>query len=167
MKATETEIERLLASHGIASLGTGGGDSAEAARGGRIAELRIERRDDTESILTVTIGSHFVESRPPHDDAEAQSIIASLRSQGAIPDDASFEHMLADLLIKAAKMFEDCEATSLEFRPLHLHPASYHIGKATLIHGKALKTKARLQPDSHDRHAVFDHRHGDSTKFPR
>jgi hypothetical protein len=166
MKATDAEIERLLARHGIAALGIRGGDSIEASRGGWAANLCITHSGGSDT-LALTISGVRAEGHPPHDLADALSIVSTLRSQAAVPDDPSFEHMLADLLVKAAKVFEETEATKFELSSLRLHPTSYHIGKATLLHDKALHVKARLKPDTHDRHAVFSHRHGDSTEFPK
>ena len=166
MKATNGEIEQLLARHGIAPLAMRGSDSMEAARGGRAASLCIAREGNAE-ILTVTVGGKRAGGNPPHGIAEARAIVEALRSEAALPNDRSFEHMLADLLVKAAKIFEETGATKFEMSSIRLHPTSYHIGEATLIHDKPLHVKARLESDSHDRHAVFNHRHGDSTKFPK
>jgi hypothetical protein len=85
----------------------------------------------------------------------------------AISDDRGFEHMLADLLLKITKLFDQCGATRLELSPLRLHATSYHIEKAAPLHEKPLRITTRLEPDSHDRRAVFDHRHGDSIKNPK
>jgi hypothetical protein len=167
MKATKAEIERLLASHGIAPLLVSGSDSAKAAQGGRIAQLRIEQDEDRPSLLTIAIAGHSAQSPVPHDLGDARAVVASLRAQGALPSDSSFEHMLADLLLKASRLFEDSEASRLAFSRVHLHPSSYHVEEVELIHEKPLHTEARLAPDSHDRRAVFDHRHGDSTEFPK
>jgi hypothetical protein len=84
-----------------------------------------------------------------------------------LPRDASFHHMLAEPLLRASKLFEDARATKLEFSLLRLHPSTYHIGAVALLAGKPLHVEARLEPDSHDRRAVFHHRHGDSTINPR
>jgi len=166
MRATDNEIARLLARYGIAPLAVRGSDSMKAARRGRMANLLIAREENAE-ILTLTVGGKRTRSNRPHDLAEARAIVVALRSAAALPDDPSFEHMLADLLVKAAKLFEETGATRFELSSLRLHPTSYHIGKATLLHDKPLHIKARLEPDSHDRRAVFDHRHGDSTKNPK
>ncbi len=166
MKATATEIERLLERSGIAPLGVGGTNAAEAARGGREANLCILRTDGRD-VVVFTIGSARAEGTPPRDLTEALAIVQSLRTQAAVPDDASFEHMLGDLLVKATKVYEESGATKFELASLHLHPTSYHVGKATLIHEKPLHLTARLDPHSHDNRAVFDHRHGDSLKNPK
>lgn len=166
MRATDDEIARLLARYEIAPVAVRGSDSMKAARGGRIANLCIDREDHAERLI-LTVGRKEVGGDPPHDLTEARAIVGELRSEAAIPDDPSFEHMLADLLVKAVKLFEETQATRFELSSLRLHPTSYHIGKATLLHDKPLRVKARLGPDSHDRRAVFDHRHGDSIKNPK
>jgi len=131
-----------------------------------VARLSIDRQDG-EEMLELAVGEHDVKSRAPHSDEEARKIVGLLRAQHAIPDDHSFEHMLADLLLKITKLFDECGATRLELAPLHLHATSYYIEKALLLHEKPLRITARLEPDSHDRRAVFDHRHGDSIKNPK
>jgi hypothetical protein len=166
MKATDKELARLLARYEIAPLAARGSDSMKASRGGRVADLLIAREEDAE-MLTLTVGEKRTRSNLPHDLAEARAIVGTLRSEAALPNDPSFEHMLADLLMKAARLFEETGATRFELSSIRLHPTSYHVGKATLLHEKVLHVKARLKPDSHDRRAVFDHRHGDSIKNPK
>jgi hypothetical protein len=165
MKATRPQIERLFRSYGIA-VGGAGSDSRKAAQGGRVARLSIHRRDGDE-MLTLAIGEHQVNSAAPHNDEAARAIVSLLRAQHAISDDHSFEHMLADLLLKITRLFDECGATRLQLSPLRLHATSYHIDKAALLHEKPLRITTRLEPDSHDRRAVFDHRHGDSIKNPK
>jgi hypothetical protein len=66
-----------------------------------------------------------------------------------LPHDPSFERMLAELLLRASKLFENAHATKLEFSFV-----TYHIGEVTLLTDKPLHAEAR-------------HRHGDSTTNPR
>ncbi|MGC1380854.1 MAG: hypothetical protein WA814_07495 [Candidatus Baltobacteraceae bacterium] len=153
----------LFARHGLAPIAPGGSDSAEAVQGGRAGSLAIVR----EGGVRLTVAGATVTAPKPHDAGEARAIVDRLRAQGAIPKDASFERMLADVLLKAARVFDDADANSLELAPLHLHPTSYGIGQVTLMHERPLRIKPRLDPDSHDRHAVFNHRHGDSVRFPK
>lgn len=166
MEATREEIDILLACHGLSSPAVAGTDSAAAATGGRVADLQIERTGDGAQ-MHLQVGEGRCDAPAPRDRDAALAIAETLRADARLPHDASFEHMLADLFYKASKMFADSGATRLAFSPLHLHPASYHIGHVTLLHEKPLHLTPRLEHDSHDRHAVFDHRHGDSTKFPK
>ena len=166
MRATDDEVAELLARYEIRPLAVHGSDSMRAAQGGRISNLCIVRKNDG-GTLTVMIGDKSATADLPRGLTGACRIVERLRSQAALPNDPSLEHMLADLLVKAARLFEETGATRFELSSLRLHPASYHIGKATLLHEKPLHVKERLEPDSHDRRAIFDHRHGDSTRFPK
>jgi hypothetical protein len=166
MRATDDEIARLLMRYKIGPLTVRGSNSRKAAEGGRMADLCIFRENGAER-LTVTVGGKRAGGDLPRGLTEARAIVAELRSEAALPNDPSFEHMLADLLVKSAKLFEESAATRFELSRVRLHPTSYYIGKATLLHQKPLHVKTRLEPDSHDRRAVFNHRHGDSTKFPK
>jgi len=166
MKATDVEVARLLESHGIDPVAIGGTDTLAASRGGRVGSIAVAPREIGD-VMVVTVEGKSAEAAPPQTKAEALAMVTGLRTHGAIAGDASSEHMLADLLVKTAKLYHDTGASLLEFSDLHLHPTAYHIGAVTLLHDKPLHTKARLEPDSHDRRAVFDHRHGDSTKFPK
>jgi len=166
MNAKPEEIEILLACHGLASPVVHGSDCAAAATGGRVANLTIERTDDGPH-LRITVGDYRCDAPAPRERQAALAVVADLRAQGSLPGDVSFEHMLAGLLLKAAKLFDDSGATKVEFASLHLHPSSYHIGDVTIVHDKPLHLTPRLEPDSHDRRASFDHRHGDSTTFPK
>ncbi|HVN68248.1 MAG TPA: hypothetical protein VMU38_01145 [Candidatus Binatia bacterium] len=166
MKATETEIARLLARYGIAPIETRGTASARAAAGGRTATIYLSRAEGPAQ-LTLSVGGVTVTAVPPNDLSGALAVVRNLQAMGGLPGDASFEHMLAGLLEKAVRLFDETGATAFALSSLHLHPTSYHIGEATLLHEKPLELKPRLEPDTHDRHAIYDHRHGDSTKFPK
>lgn len=166
MKATLDQIERLLARHKIASTKVEGSDSAEAAQGGWQADLIIQRRPPHD-VLILAVGNATFERSRPTDETSAGKIVEEIRIPARLPHDPSFEHMLAELLLRASKLFEDAHATKLEFSSLRLHRSTYHIGEVTLLTDKPLHVEARLEPDSHDRRAVFDHRHGDSTINPR
>jgi hypothetical protein len=162
MKATRPQIERLFRNYGIA-VGAAGSDSRKAAQGGRVARLSIHRQDGDE-MLTLAVGGHEVKSQLPHSDEDARRVVALLLAQHAISDDHSFEHMLADLLLKITKLFDECGATRLELSPLHLHATSYHIEKAALLHEKPLRITRRLEPDSHDGALTIA---GDLSRHPR
>ncbi len=166
MKATLDQIERLLARHKIASTKVEGSDSAAATQGGWRADLTIRRRPP-DDVLILTVGTAMLERSRPTDETSAGKIVEEVRIPARLPHDPSFERMLAELLLRASKLFEDAHATKLEFSFLRLHPSTYHIGEVTLLTDKPLHVEARLEPDSHDRRAVFDHRHGDSTTNPR
>ena len=166
MKATDEQIRILLQRHGIAPLAVSGSDSAQAARGGRLGRLRL-LRENGRTVLELTVGGVSTVAPPPGEPAEALAILRPLQSAHALPADESFARMLGDLLVKSAALFEDSAAVELDFSSLRLHPASYHIGSAELVTDKPLHLKARMEPDSHDRRAVFDHRHGDALKNPK
>lgn len=166
MKAAPEQVEELLARHRIASTRSDGTDSVAAAHGGRLAKLWIVRRGE-DAILTLGIGNANFERVAPEDEASARDIVRDIRELARLPHDVSFEHMFAELLLRASKLFEDAQAQRLEFSSLRLHPNSYHIGEVTLLLDKPLHLRPRLEPHSHDRRAVFDHRHGDAIDNPR
>jgi hypothetical protein len=166
VKATVDQIERLLARHKIASTKVEGSDSAASAHGGWRADLTIQRRPPHD-IVILDVGNATLERSRPTDETSARKIVAEIRIAARLPHDPSFEHMLAELLLRASNLFEDVHATTLEFSSLRLHSSTYHIGEVTLLTDKPPHVAARLEPDSHDRRAVFDHRHGDSTTNPR
>jgi hypothetical protein len=147
MKATDVEVARLLESHGIDPVAIGGNDTLLASRGGRVGSVVVAPRDSGD-VMVVTVEGKSAQGVPPQTQAEALALVATLRGEGAIAGDTSSEHMLADLLVKTAKLYHDTDATLLEFRDLHLHPTAYHIGAVTLLHDKPLHTKARLESDS-------------------
>jgi hypothetical protein len=166
LKVRRSEIDNLLARHGIAPLTAGGTDSQAAASGGRIANVHIARRGQG-TIMSVTIDGVLATSACPLDLEHAKLVVQAFREHHLLPADASFEHMLADLLVKMSAAYVDGGAEELEFEAVHLHPTSYHIGRVNLQSATRVNATSRLAPDSHDRHAVFSHRHGDDAKFPR
>lgn len=167
MKATQEEISELLERHGIAPVEPRGTDAAEAARGGWIAALSFVRSNGGAPLLTFEVDGVVAEALTPPDAQAARALVAKIRGEARLPHDASFERMLADLFLRAAKLFAESGGTRLDLESLHLHPTAYHIGKVTLELEKPLHLQKRLDPDSHDRHAVFTHRHGSSARFPK
>jgi hypothetical protein len=166
VKVSSHEIDILFERYGIAPVTPGGTDSAGASHGGREARLCL-RDGAAGATLEFSVGGAAIETRAPHTDAEAVAIVQSLQTEKAVPRDASFEHMVAHLLVKATKLFEECGGTTFELSPVRLHPTSYHIENVQLVVARPLHVAPRLDPDSHDRRAVFDHRHGDSIVNPK
>ena len=160
------EIERLLARHGIAGPEVAGSDSREAAIGGRLAQIHFAKHEDG-TVATVTIAGIQSTAKCPLDHAGALALAGRLQERHAIGSDGSSAHLLANLLVKLSEAFADSAAEAAIFEDVHLHQASYHIDRVILKHAEPLRFEPRLAPDSHDRHAVFSHRHGDSTEFPK
>ena len=166
MRASDAQLAQLLERYGLAPPAIGGSDSLAASRGGHIGLLRL-LRDDAGAKLEFTLGRTRVTAEPPHSFEEAKQIVDQVRSEAALPHDSSFEHMVAGLLLKATTLFEECTASCFELRSLHLHPTSYHIGGATLIHPKPIRVKAPLDGKSREVRSVFSVRPGASMRPPR
>lgn len=166
MKASDAKVKQLLERYGLAPPAVGGSDSLAASHGGRVGLLRL-LRNDAGARLEFTLGRTRVTAEPPHSVDEAEVIVGELRSKAALPNDPSFEHMVAGLLLKATTLFDDCAASCFELRSLHLHPTSYHIGGATLVHPKPIRVKAPLDGKSREVWSVFSVRHGGSMRPPR
>jgi len=160
------EIARLLARHGIAGLDAAGSDSREAAIGGRLAQIHFAQHEDG-PVATVTIAGVEASAHCPLDEAGALALAGRLHERGALGTEAASAHLLAHLLVKMSAAFADSAAEAAIFEDVHLHRAAYHIDRVILKHAEPLRFEGRLAPDSHDRHAVFSHRHGDSTEFPK
>lgn len=97
----------------------------------------------------------------------AHEIVTPFLDAGALPNDPRQVHMLEHLLVNASAMFVDSQAETLTFESIRLHETAYHIGSVVLLRNAPGHLKPRLAPDSHDRHAVFAHRHGDNPDFPK
>jgi hypothetical protein len=160
------EIDDLLARHGIAALTSSGTDSQASARGGVVATVDIVP-NDAAPFMRVSIGGIAATGHCPLDHVRAAAIVRALRKSCHMPSDASFDHMLANLLVKLSGLYVDSGAKKMSISDLHLHPTSYHIGQLSIDRATRGHLIPRLDPDSHDRHAVFAHRHGDSTEFPK
>ncbi|HTX60525.1 MAG TPA: hypothetical protein VMH02_12725 [Verrucomicrobiae bacterium] len=159
----EATIDRLLARYGLRPLEAQGTDTLAAAAGGTVATIRIARRDDAD-ILQFETGAAESSAPLPLTEERALELAQSVRTHGR---DARFSHMVAHLLLGACRMYADTQASLLVFEDVHLHPWAYHIGRVALTTAHAPELVARLAPDSHDRGAVFAHRHGESTAFPK
>jgi hypothetical protein len=164
--AGHAEINELLARHGIAQPLIQGTSSRAAAEGGRIASIHVWRHEEGAK-LSLTLQGVRAEVACPLDETHALALVESFRDSKLLPGDKSFEHMLAHLLMKIAAMYAESGAATLTMERVHLHPASYSVGAVTLTREKRETVEHRLDPDSHDRHAVFSHRHGSDQKFPR
>jgi hypothetical protein len=165
MATKRSEIDALLAHYGIKPIGTRGTGSQEAA-GGQLATISVERAEEG-PVITVTIGGLHATGACPLDRTGALAILETLRSGHLISGDQSLEHMVANLLVKISEMYVDSDAERIIFESVHLHPTSYYIGRVQLKLSAPLHARKRLLPDAHDRHAIFSHRHGDNTRFPK
>ena len=165
MKINQVEVDRLLARHGIAS-GIGGSGSKAAATGGRIATVTVTHHGD-EDVLCLMINEIHSDERCPLDETRALALVKEFQAKHAVPNDESFEHMLAKLLVKISAVYEDSGAGLLVFEGIHLHPSAYYVGDVSMYSDHPEHTPARLDSDSHDRRAAFSHRHGERVGFPK
>ncbi|HTU81812.1 MAG TPA: hypothetical protein VMF61_06770 [Candidatus Acidoferrales bacterium] len=166
MKVKRSEIDELLARHGIAPLAAEGSDSRHAAAGGVLATVEIAPDADGTPLIHVVIDSVRAGGRCPLDKAHALSIVRSFQTRHLLPRDPSFQHLFANLLLKLAELYLGADLETLLAERIRLHPTSYHIDRVVAHRGAALHLHSRLAPDAHDKHAVFAHRHGDSLEFP-
>ena len=165
MKLTRSELDELMARHGLAPLIPGGTDASEAARGGILATVDIAPGEV--ALMRVGIEGVTATGRCPLDFVHASGIVEEFREGRLLPHDTSFQHMFAHLLMKLSELYVASGANMLSISELHLHPASYHIEDLAIDGAGPRRLARRLEPDSHDRRAVFSHRHGDSVKFPK
>jgi hypothetical protein len=160
--AKDSDIAELLARHGIAPpCGERAGDL-----GGRIADVHIGPDDNGVPMMSVALDGIRVASRCPLDREHALAMIASLRDAQRLPDDVSFAHMLANLLINMSRVYTDSRAQALAFESVHLQPTDYAIRRVRVV-GRPPHAKHRLASDAHDRNAAFSHRHGEDVRYPR
>jgi hypothetical protein len=157
----DVTVGELLARHGIASP-----TEHSPGEGGRIAGVLVVK-DGAGAILTATIGNVSASGTCPIEEADALQLVRSFRGRGLPAADPALERMFAHLLLKISALFFDCAAEVVEFDSVHLHQSAYQIGKVRISGAPPLHVKARLAHDTHDRHAIFDHRHGDSITFPK
>jgi hypothetical protein len=167
VELTKREIDELLARHRLSPTQASGSDSMAAARGGIIGSVDIGLADGRQPVMHVAIGRSSVAGRCPLERMHAQSLVAAFRRKGLLPEDPSFEHMVANLLERICQMYFDARLESLSIGELRLHPTAYHLGRIVAHRTSDFRAKPRLDPDSHDKRAVFAHRHGDDVRFPK
>ena len=147
--ATQRQVDELLARHDIIS-------SEDAANGGRIAEIFLERNDEGAE-MSVSIGSTIASVLAPLEPEAAIAFVHGFRGIGLSANDPRVEHMLAHLLVKFSRMFFDTDAMRMECTDVHVHESGYYVGHVNLV------THAHLhvvpQPE-HDRHMPFEHHPG-------
>ncbi len=161
----QTDIDRLLERHGIASTAVEGSDTQAAATGGRVATIAVARIDDR-SVISLTIGQTRLEGPIPLDAAQARTMVEGLKMHQQLPGkDPSFERMVIDLLLKISEMYVESGAHSLLFESLHLHPASYHIGHVIMRCETPVHVKPRRESEGSDRRVTFTQRHRTDQRF--
>jgi len=159
------DVDRLLERHGIASTAIQGTDTQAAASGGRVATITASRPEDG-SLMTVTIGETRAEGPIPLDETHARSMIDVLQSHQQLPaKDPSFDRMVIDLLLKISEMYVQSRAHSLVFESVHLHPASYHVGRVVMRCEAPLHVKPRRETNGNDRRVTFTQRHRTDQRF--
>lgn len=161
---TASEIDELFKRHGIVPVASD--HEGINSSGGIVTNIYIARGSEG-PYMTVMINDITVIEPCPLDEAHARSLVERFRTHGMPAHDTRVEHMFANLLLKLSKLFTECEAVTVRCDLVHMHPTAYHIGKAHITLGAPLSQKDRLAKHSHDSKAVFAHRHGDSTEFPR
>jgi hypothetical protein len=161
------EIDELLARHRLHPNQTSGSASKAAAEGGVLASVYVGLADGKQPVMHLAVGRSSVASRCPLDHIHAQSLVAAFRRKGLLPEHPSFEHMLVNLLARISEMYFDGHLETLSIGELRLHQAAYHLGRIVAHRSSGFRLKPRLEPNSHDRRAVFTHRHGDDVRFPK
>ncbi len=164
IELTVTEIDELLTRHGIPQVADD--DASLADSGGVVANISIRRTGD-ESYMTVMINELSSIDLRPVDEERALALVRRFRGHGLPAGETRLEHMFAHLLLKLSELYDESKALTLRCDLVHLHPTSYRIGKVRLQLAAPLELKDRLSPHEHDRHAVFSHRHGSRSTFPR
>ncbi|HVA36341.1 MAG TPA: acetate--CoA ligase family protein [Candidatus Dormibacteraeota bacterium] len=74
----------------------------------------------------------------PVHEAEADAMVRALRDKHVLPTDHHILRTLADLIVRAAKMFETTPITGFVFDPVSLSPNTYEVLSATMTSEKHL-----------------------------
>ncbi|MGZ3496318.1 MAG: hypothetical protein ACXWNK_06755 [Vulcanimicrobiaceae bacterium] len=131
---------------------------AEIDRGIRVT---IEGRIDPEldqKVVVLHSARASVSHTCPLTMFEGLRMVDALREAHVVPDDDAFRGMLVHLLGRSAKLYARSGIDSFTFDPVYLTRRGYRIGAARMLRTQKVRVKKRLQPDAHDRKALFEYR---------
>jgi hypothetical protein len=128
-------------------------DGTGANRGLRPARLLLRRKNGN-ATLELTIDNVTAKAQTPLDIEGALAVLRPLQAALGVPGDVTFTRTAGDLLVKAAKLFEESMATKFELSSMRLRPTPNQIDGAALVADKPLHLKTRLKPLSLDRNAA-------------
>ena len=106
---------------------------AQRMVGGNI-EIIIGGNDDPQfgKMILLGLGGIYVEAFRdfairvcPIDMDEALSMVRQLRSRAVVAPDAARERMVAELVLKAARMYQNSDVKELDLNPVILHDGTY------------------------------------------
>jgi hypothetical protein len=159
MTMAANHIENVLKRHGIHVPVTDERFSSHAdlERGMR---LRIECTDDEEHGKRITLGcGRFESTRPcPLTTFGAKSMADDLAEQHLIPKHGQERATLVHLLLRCSALFLDEELDHFTLSPLYLRENDYRVGSVGMTHSGPIGQRPRLEPDAHDKGAVFAYR---------
>lgn len=145
------KVELLLKKFGI---------HAPAADQDRGTALRITCHNDALGRKQIAVACLDFESfKPcPLTTEDAASIVNALHERHLIPGHAHEGHTLEHLLLRCSELFVAEDLESLSLAPVYLRENDYRVAHAEMAHKGPVEAKARLDPDAHDKSAVFDYR---------
>jgi hypothetical protein len=153
----QSTVDSLLASYGIARPAT---DERFLSHG--VVDvgvpLTIGMGFDPTGVAKVRVAAAGVEIA---EDAReiagygADGLVDQLREKFAIPGDTRTKHTLAHLVTKCARLFLETGIDDLRIETAYLTRVGYRVQRVSMRSTKPIKAHPRLDPDAHDRHAVF------------
>jgi hypothetical protein len=119
----------------------------------------VGERDGSRRTIRLVSSEHMVERRCPLTQFEAESMIAELGSKHSFGSTRKAVKPLAQLLVKAAKMYEESPIETLVLA-VRLHDNTYVVVDALLRGERPTGIARRLEPRAHDRNSNAPHLSG-------
>jgi len=122
------------------------------------AAVRIGTGPDGNVVAALAHNGYRTERLMPLGEFEASAMVEQLRSEGMVPLNESASAMLANVLVQAARMFEQEGLAAIALDPLLVRPNDYRVAGVTIDAHKKTTVKKRLAGAAHDAGAVFPYR---------
>lgn len=122
------------------------------------AAIAIGPHHGESSTIALVHGDYRIERLVPLSEFEAAAMVEQLRTAGMVPLGESVSAMLANVLVQAAKLYEQESLAALALDPIFIRTNDYRVANVTIDARKKTAVKKRLAGAAHDAGAVFPYR---------
>lgn len=132
-------------------------EHADVTRGTQLSLLCFEGKDSRKRLAVGWNRMRWLHECPISEDDAAQTL-RELHAAGAVPAAYQEQHTLQHLLVRCSHLYLDEGLLRLRLAPVYLRENGYRIGSAWMWSKSPVTVPRRLEPDAHDKAAVFAHR---------
>ena len=148
--ANQQETSALLSHFGFNPV-------AQHPAGGHVCGFAGFLNAENRRALAIVAGTHRQIRQCPISQDEAQTMVAQLTQDGALPKDTSFRNLVGHLIVAFSSMYVESGIDAFHFAAVHIHPGSYQLAKGQVWRTQALHLAPRRKHNERVAHSSFPH----------